>query len=121
MHGDLIYMHSLDRVACHILATFSRTHMQRAHKVTPQIDVSKNIGPACSGNAMSLVLAIGIAALVAASASADTSHGNVFYVGDKDGWVSKPTESYDRWAARHRFTVTDTLGTNGRSFIGALL
>lgn len=84
-------------------------HLQRAHKVTPQIDVSKKMGP-CSGNVMSLVLAIGLAVFAAASAA--TSHGNVFYVGDEDGWVSKPAESYDRWAARHRFTVTDTLGTN---------
>ncbi|XP_012701484.1 early nodulin-like protein 2 [Setaria italica] len=47
-------------------------------------------------------------AFVAASAAA-ASHGDVFYVGDKDGWVGKPAESYGRWAARHQFKVTDTL------------
>jgi hypothetical protein len=39
-----------------------------------------------------------------------TSRSDVFYVGDKDGWVGKPAESYGRWAARHQFKVTDTLG-----------
>ncbi|KAF8696288.1 hypothetical protein HU200_037192 [Digitaria exilis] len=56
---------------------------------------------------MRVVLALGLAAFVAASAA--TSHGDVFHVGDKDGWVSKPAVSYDRWAASHRFKITDTL------------
>lgn len=63
----------------------------------------------CSSDVISLVLALGFAAFVAASAAA-ASHGDVFYVGDKDGWVGKPAESYGRWAARHQFKVTDTLG-----------
>ncbi|KAF8678585.1 hypothetical protein HU200_046202 [Digitaria exilis] len=63
--------------------------------------------PCSSNNNVSLVLALGFAAFVVASAA--TSHGDVFYVGDKDGWVSKPAVSYDRWAASHRFKVTDTL------------
>ncbi|OEL26790.1 hypothetical protein BAE44_0012192 [Dichanthelium oligosanthes] len=71
-----------------------------------QLDLYKfGLGP-CSSNA-SLVLALGFAAFVAASAA--TSHSNVFDVGNKDVWVGKPAESYDRWAARHRLKVTDTL------------
>ena len=54
-----------------------------------------------------LVALVGLAAFVVAAAS----HGGVFYVGDQDGWVGNPAESYGRWAARHRFKVTDTLGT----------
>ncbi|KAM7249320.1 hypothetical protein ACFE04_018018 [Oxalis oulophora] len=32
-----------------------------------------------------------------------------FYVGGKEGWVSKPKESYNHWAGRMRFQVNDTL------------
>ncbi|KAL5715461.1 hypothetical protein ACHQM5_017275 [Ranunculus cassubicifolius] len=32
-----------------------------------------------------------------------------FYVGGRDGWVIKPSESYDHWAQRNRFQVNDTL------------
>ncbi|CAL9084376.1 unnamed protein product [Musa textilis] len=32
-----------------------------------------------------------------------------FYVGGRDGWVSNPSESYDKWAGRNRFQVNDTL------------
>ncbi|CAO2197779.1 unnamed protein product [Urochloa humidicola] len=60
-----------------------------------------------SGNVSGLVLALGFAAFVAASTT--TSHGDVFYVGDKAGWVGKPAESYNHWAARHHFKVADTL------------
>jgi hypothetical protein len=63
----------------------------------------------CSGDVISLALALGFAVLVVA-ASAATSHNGVFYVGDEDGWVGKPAESYGRWAAHHRFKVTDTIG-----------
>ncbi|XP_025815356.1 early nodulin-like protein 2 [Panicum hallii] len=62
----------------------------------------------CSGDVISLALALGFAVLVVA-ASAATSHNGVFYVGDEDGWVGKPAESYGRWAAHHRFKVTDTI------------
>ena len=65
---------------------------------------------ACSSD-VSVFLALGLAAFFVAAAAAPTSHGGVFYVGDQDGWVGKPAESYGRWATRHRFKVTDTLGT----------
>lgn len=32
-----------------------------------------------------------------------------FHVGDKDGWVVKPSEDYNHWAQRNRFQVNDTL------------
>ncbi|GAB2234690.1 hypothetical protein Drorol1_Dr00003954, partial [Drosera rotundifolia] len=32
-----------------------------------------------------------------------------FYVGEKDGWVVNPHESYSHWAKRNRFQVNDTL------------
>ncbi|KAF9610584.1 hypothetical protein IFM89_023378, partial [Coptis chinensis] len=32
-----------------------------------------------------------------------------FYVGGKDGWVVKPSESFSHWAERNRFQVNDTL------------
>ncbi|XP_039851761.1 early nodulin-like protein 2 [Panicum virgatum] len=63
---------------------------------------------ACSSD-VSVFLALVLAAFFVAAAAAPTSHGGVFYVGDQDGWVGKPAESYGRWATRHRFKVTDTL------------
>ncbi|KAL6196531.1 hypothetical protein ACLB2K_032146 [Fragaria x ananassa] len=35
--------------------------------------------------------------------------GYKFYVGGRDGWVLKPSESYNHWAERNRFQVNDTL------------
>ncbi|CAO1945838.1 unnamed protein product [Urochloa humidicola] len=63
--------------------------------------------PCRSRNSSGLVLALGFTAFLAASTA--ISHGDVFYVGDKAGWVGKPAESYDHWAARHHFKLADTL------------
>ncbi|KAJ0111188.1 hypothetical protein Patl1_02284 [Pistacia atlantica] len=38
-----------------------------------------------------------------------SSQAYKFYVGGKDGWVLKPSESYNHWAERMRFQVNDTL------------
>ncbi|WMV39248.1 hypothetical protein MTR67_032633 [Solanum verrucosum] len=38
-----------------------------------------------------------------------SSQGYKFYVGGKEGWVLKPSESYDHWARRNRFQVNDTI------------
>ncbi|XP_057508894.1 early nodulin-like protein 4 [Actinidia eriantha] len=32
-----------------------------------------------------------------------------FYVGGRDGWVLKPSETYNHWAERNRFQVNDSL------------
>ncbi|XP_050371214.1 early nodulin-like protein 2 [Argentina anserina] len=37
------------------------------------------------------------------------TEGYRFYVGGRDGWVLKPSESYNHWAERNRFLVNDTL------------
>ncbi|KAM3301845.1 early nodulin-like protein 1 [Capsicum chacoense] len=38
-----------------------------------------------------------------------SSQGHKLYVGGKEGWVLKPSESYDQWARRNRFQVNDTI------------
>lgn len=38
-----------------------------------------------------------------------SSYAYQFYVGGKDGWVPNPTENYNHWAERMRFSVNDTL------------
>ncbi|XP_028761648.1 early nodulin-like protein 2 [Neltuma alba] len=40
---------------------------------------------------------------------ASLSQAREFYVGGKDGWVTKPSEDYHHWAQRMRFQVNDTL------------
>ncbi|KAK8955392.1 Early nodulin-like protein 1 [Platanthera guangdongensis] len=32
-----------------------------------------------------------------------------FYVGDKDGWVQKPCETFNHWAEKQRFQIKDKL------------
>ncbi|KAI9093280.1 hypothetical protein K1719_027294 [Acacia pycnantha] len=43
------------------------------------------------------------------SSSSSSSQALEFYVGGKDGWVTKPSEDYNHWAQRLRFQVNDTL------------
>ncbi|KAF0920233.1 hypothetical protein E2562_034041 [Oryza meyeriana var. granulata] len=43
------------------------------------------------------------------AASLGTVASDVFYVGDEDGWVGRPAESYDHWAGRRHFHINDTL------------
>lgn len=38
-----------------------------------------------------------------------SSYAYQFYVGGKDGWVPNPSENYNHWAERMRFSVNDTL------------
>lgn len=38
------------------------------------------------------------------------TQGCKFYVGDKEGWILEPSESYDHWARKNRFQVNDTIG-----------
>ncbi|KAG8386328.1 hypothetical protein BUALT_Bualt03G0137500 [Buddleja alternifolia] len=47
--------------------------------------------------------------LVIFSAFAYSSFAYQLIVGGKDGWVPKPSESYNHWAERLRFNVNDTL------------
>ncbi|GAV72312.1 Cu_bind_like domain-containing protein, partial [Cephalotus follicularis] len=47
--------------------------------------------------------------LVCLSAFLSSSLAHTFYVGDKDGWVLKPSEDYNQWAETNRFSVNDTL------------
>ncbi|CAL1386304.1 unnamed protein product [Linum trigynum] len=49
------------------------------------------------------------ACTVAASFCFHSSMARSFDVGGKEGWVVKPSESYDHWAQRLRFLVNDTL------------
>ncbi|CAL9073012.1 early nodulin-like protein 3 [Musa acuminata AAA Group] len=44
-----------------------------------------------------------------------------FYVGGRDGWVSNPSESYDKWAGRNRFQVNDTLVFRYRKEVDSVL
>ncbi|CAL1373335.1 unnamed protein product [Linum trigynum] len=50
-----------------------------------------------------------LASVVAASFFLPSSMALSFDVGGKDGWVVKPSESYDHWAQRLRFQVNDSL------------
>ncbi|CAI0440922.1 unnamed protein product [Linum tenue] len=53
------------------------------------------------------------ACTVAASFCFHSSMARSFDVGGKEGWVVKPSESYDHWAQRLRFLVNDTLYKKG--------
>ncbi|KAJ8485910.1 hypothetical protein OPV22_018395 [Ensete ventricosum] len=44
-----------------------------------------------------------------------------FDVGGRDGWVSNPSESYDKWAGRNRFQVNDTLVFRYRKEVDSVL
>ncbi|XP_024199117.1 early nodulin-like protein 2 [Rosa chinensis] len=47
--------------------------------------------------------------LVCLTCFVSATEGYKFYVGGRDGWVLKPSESYNHWAERNRFLVNDTL------------
>ncbi|XP_062015515.1 early nodulin-like protein 4 [Rosa rugosa] len=47
--------------------------------------------------------------LVCLTCFLSATEGSKFYVGGRDGWVLKPSESYNHWAERNRFLVNDTL------------
>ncbi|GMH25549.1 hypothetical protein Nepgr_027392 [Nepenthes gracilis] len=46
---------------------------------------------------------------IISAACFSSSHARRFYVGNRDGWVLDPSESYSQWAGRNRFLVNDTL------------
>ncbi|XP_009759663.1 early nodulin-like protein 3 [Nicotiana sylvestris] len=41
-----------------------------------------------------------------------SSQAYIFYAGGKNGWILKPSESYNHWAERNRFQVNDTIVFN---------
>ncbi|CAI0409215.1 unnamed protein product [Linum tenue] len=55
------------------------------------------------------IITLLLASVVAASFFLPSSMALSFDVGGKDGWVVKPSESYDHWAQRLRFQVNDSL------------
>jgi len=39
-----------------------------------------------------------------------SSQAKKFNVGESQGWVPNPSESYNNWAERNRFQINDTIG-----------
>lgn len=60
-----------------------------------------------SGRFLDFLLLMTLTLLLLSSSHQATA--TEFHVGDKDGWVVKPSEDYNHWAQRNRFQVNDTL------------